>query len=253
MYLVLALTGFAAGFIDTIAGGGGMITLPAYLMAGLPPHAALGTNKLSGALSVGNASRIFIKKKIFYPRYWQPAIIATFCGGLAGSILVHFLSGAFLKRWLPIIILGLAIYVAVPKKYSASVQPYYRPKAVSSSIMGSLLGFYDGFIGPGVGSFWVVALMAIYKINMVEATGIAKMMNFQSNCAALLVFISFGSVHYGLGLIMAAAMMAGASLGAHSTIRWGAAFVRPLFLVIVFSIAFALIWQTWQQFPLRIK
>ncbi len=131
IYLVLALTGFAAGFIDTIAGGGGMITLPAYLMAGLPPHIALGTNKLSGALSVGNAARIFIKKKIFYPRYWQPAIIATFCGGLAGSTLVHFLSGAFLKRWLPIIILTLAVYVAVPKKYSASVQPFYRPKAVT--------------------------------------------------------------------------------------------------------------------------
>jgi uncharacterized protein len=214
-------------------------------MAGLPPHWALGTNKLSGALSVGNAARIFIKKKIFYPRYWQPAIIATFCGGLAGSTLVHFLSGAFLKRWLPIIIIGLAIYVAAPKKYGEPVPAFYRPQKLSSCVMGSLLGFYDGFIGPGVGSFWVVGLMAIYKINMVEATGIAKLMNFLSNSAALLVFISFGSVHYGIGLVVAAAMMAGAYLGAHSTIRWGAAFVRPLFLIIVFSIAIVLAWQTW--------
>ncbi len=81
IYWVLALTGFAAGFIDTIAGGGGMITLPAYLMAGLPPHFALGTNKLSGTLSVANAARIFIKKKLFYPRYWLAAVIATFFGG----------------------------------------------------------------------------------------------------------------------------------------------------------------------------
>lgn len=244
-YLVLALTGFGAGFIDTIAGGGGLITLPAYLMAGLPPHSALGTNKLSGALSVGNAARIFIQKKIFYPRYWQPAIIATFCGGAAGSLSVHFLSGMFLKRFLPVIIIGLAIYVAVPKKYGRFVDSYYRPSALSSSVLGSGLGFYDGFMGPGSGSFWVVALMAIYKINMVEATAIAKLMNFLSSLAALILFISFGSVHYGLGLVVAAAMMAGAFLGAHSTIRWGAAFVRPLFLIIVFSIAATLAWQTW--------
>jgi uncharacterized membrane protein YfcA len=245
IYLVLALTGFAAGFIDTIAGGGGMITLPAYLMSGLSPHFALGTNKFSGALSVGNAARIFIKKKIFYPSYWQPAIFATLTGGACGSTLVHFVSGNFLKQFLPIIIISLAIYVVIPKKYQAPVAPHYRPAKISSSIMGICLGFYDGFIGPGLGSFWVVALMAIYKINLVEATAIAKLMNFCSSCAALTMFIIFGYVHYRLGLIVAAAMMAGAYLGAHSTIRWGAAFVRPLFIVIVFSIAFVLAYQTW--------
>lgn len=245
IYALLAVIGLIAGFIDTIAGGGGMITLPAYLMAGLPPHLALGTNKLSGAMSVGNAARIFIHKKIFQPRYWQPAMIAVFCGGVAGSTLVHFLSGAFIKSLMPAVIIGLAIYVALPKKYGAVIHANYQPRALSSSVMGVLLGFYDGFIGPGVGSFWVVALMAVYKINMVEATGIAKLMNFLSNLAALIMFICFGSVRYGLGLVVAAAMMAGAFLGAHSTIRWGAAFVRPLFLIIVFSIAIVLAWQTW--------
>lgn len=244
-YLVLALTGLVAGFVDTIAGGGGMITLPAYLMAGLPPHLALGTNKLSGTLSVGSAARIFIKKKIFYPRYWLPAIIATFFGGAMGSLTVHLLSPTFLRRLLPVIIIGLAIYVVLPKKYHEPVPAHYRPAKVSSGVMATLLGFYDGFIGPGLGSFWVVALMSIYKINMVEATGIAKLMNFLSSCAALIVFMSFGSVRYGLGLVVAAAMMAGAWLGAHSTIRWGVAFVRPLFVIIVFSIAAALVWQTW--------
>jgi uncharacterized protein len=244
-YAVLMLAGFAAGFIDTIAGGGGMITLPAYLMAGLPPHWALGTNKLSGTLSVGNAARIFIKKKIFYPRYWQPAIMATFSGGIVGSVSVHFLSGAFLKRLLPIVIVGLAIYVVWPKKYAQFVAAHYRPRRLSSILMGCGLGFYDGFMGPGLGSFWVVALMSIYKINMVEATGIAKMMNFLSSSAALIMFMSFGSVQYGLGLAVAVAMMAGAFLGAHSTIRWGVAFVRPLFLIIIFSIAIVLVIQTW--------
>lgn len=244
-YLVLAITGFAAGFIDTIAGGGGMITLPAYLMAGLPPHWAIGTNKLSGTLSVANATRIFIKKKMFYPRFWLPAIIATFIGGTVGSLTVHFLSGAFLKRWLPFIIIGLAIYVAIPKKYPDLNRNHYQPPALSSSIIGSILGFYDGFLGPGTGSFWVVALMAAYKIKLVEATAVTKLMNTLSSTAALIVFISFGSVRWGLGLVVAAAMMAGAYLGAHSTVRWGAAFVRPLFLIVVFSIAIALAWQTW--------
>src|SRR5947209_1992436 len=112
--LVLMLAGLVAGYIDTIAGGSGMITLPTFLMIGLPPHIALGTNKLAGTLSVGNATRIFIKKKIFQPRYWPAAIIATFCGGVTGTLLVQLVSGAFLKTLLPFIILGLGIYVAIP-------------------------------------------------------------------------------------------------------------------------------------------
>ncbi len=244
-YVLLAIAGFVAGFMDTIAGGSGLITLPAYLMLGLPPHIALGTNKLSGTLSVGTAARIFIKKKIFKPMYWLAALIATFCGGMIGSILVHFTSPHFLKKILPFIIIGLAIYVAIPKKYGVLSHAHYRSPELSSGFMGAILGFYDGFIGPGVGSFWVVSLMGFYKINMVEATAVAKLMNFLSNFAALSVFIYYGTVHYLLGLMVAVAMMAGAFLGAHSTIRWGTAFVRPVFLIIIVSIAIALAWQTW--------
>ena len=244
-YPVLALAGFVAGYIDTIAGGSGMITLPAYLMAGLPPHFALGTNKFSGTLCVGNAARIFIKKRIFQPRYWPAAIIATFCGGAIGTLLVQLVSSSFLRTLLPFILFALGIYVAVPKKYAGPAQTHFRPHPRSSSIMGLLLGFYDGFIGPGAGSFWVVALMGVYKIHLVEATAVAKLMNFLSSLAALIVFIIFGKVYYGLGLAVGVAMMIGSFLGAHSAIRWGAAFVRPLFLVIVFSIASVLAWQSW--------
>lgn len=242
---LLAGVGLIAGFIDTIAGGGGLMTLPAYFMAGLPPHIALGTNKMSSTLSVANATRIFLKKKIFYPRYWIPAMAATFSGGLIGSVAIHFLSNTLIRKFLPIVILGLAIYMAVPKKYGQLSQAHCRPPQLSSSVMGSALGFYDGFFGPGSGSFWVVGLMAIYKIPLVEATGIAKLLNFLSNIAGLLVFILFGSVDYHLGLIVAAAMMTGAFFGAHSAIRWGAPLVRPVFLVIVVGIATTLAWQTW--------
>ncbi len=243
--LILASVGFVAGYIDTIAGGGGMLTLPAYLMAGLPPHVALGTNKFSGTLSVGNAARIFIRQKILRPIYWKAALIAAFVGGLLGALLVHFVSGNFLKHILPFIIIFLAIYVAVPKKYHNVSKVHFHPRHFSSSVMGALLGFYDGFIGPGVGSFWVVILMAIYKIHIVEATGIAKLMNFISSLAALIVFIISGYVHYSIGVIMAIAMMLGAYLGAHSTIRWGSGFIRPLFLIIVVVIAVRLAWQSW--------
>ncbi|MBS0351642.1 MAG: TSUP family transporter [Proteobacteria bacterium] len=245
VYLVLILIGFIAGFIDTVAGGGGMITLPAYLMAGLPPHWALGTNKLSGTLSVANAARVFIKKKIFLPQYWLPAIIATFSGGAIGSISVHFLSSGLIKKALPAVIFTLAIYVIVPKKYQQPDLKNYQPSKFSSSLLGSFLGFYDGFLGPGTGSFWVVALMACYKINIIEATAITKMMNTLSSTAALIVFISYGNVHFALGLAVAASMMAGAYFGAHSAIRWGGALVRPLFLIIVIGIAITLAIQTW--------
>ena len=140
----------------------------------------------------------------------------------------------------------LAIYVVFPKKYQDNHrETLSAAKHYPALLWAVVLGFYDGFFGPGAGSFWVVALMAIYKINLVEATAITKLMNSLSSTAALIVFISVGNVHWGLGLVVAAAMMAGAYLGAHSTIRWGAAFVRPLFTVVVFSIAIALAWQTW--------
>lgn len=242
---ILIFAGCLAGYIDTIAGGSGLITLPAFLMAGLPPHIALGTNKLAGTLSVGNAARIFIKKKIFQPRYWPAAMIATFSGGVTGTLLVQLVSGAFLKQFLPVIILGLGFYVAIPKQYPPLTQTHYQPKRFSSSVLGVILGFYDGFIGPGVGSFWAVALMGFYKIPLVEATGVAKLMNFLSNAAALITFIIFGAVDYPLGLMVGAAMMLGSFLGAQSAIRWGAPLVRPLFLIIVFSIGIVLAWQSW--------
>ncbi len=244
-YLVLVIAGFAAGYIDTIAGGSGMITLPAYLMFGLPPHLALGTNKLSSTLCVANAARIFIRKKIFRPEYWLSSIFATFAGGMIGALMVHWISSDFLRKLLPAVILCLGVYVAIPKKYTDTSHSHYKPRPLSSSILGSLLGFYDGFIGPGSGSFWVVSIMAIYKINLVEATAVAKLMNFTSNLAALIVFIIFGTVHYKLALLVGAAMMSGAYLGAHSALRWGAGFIRPLFLVVVFAIGILLAWQVW--------
>ncbi len=239
------LAGFIAGYVDTIAGGGGLITVPAYLMAGLPPHLALGTNKFSATFSVGNATRIFIKKNIFKPKYWIAAIIASLIGSMLGAILVHFASGEFLDKFIPIIMLVLVVYMLWPKKTVPTFQKNYQPKKLSSSLLAGGFGFYDGFFGPGTGSFWVVMLMYLYKMDMVEATGVAKLMNFLSNFAALLVFMLFANIDYWLGAIMAVAMMSGAFLGAHSAIRFGSKFIRPVFLILVVSMAVYLLVTSW--------
>lgn len=243
--VLLLLAGFFAGYVDTIAGGGGLITVPAYLMAGLPAHLALGTNKFSATFSVANAARIFIKKNIFKPRYWIAAIIASLLGALLGAVVVHFANPEFLKKFIPIIMLVLVVYIFWPKKFRDTVNQQYQPKRLSSALIASCLGFYDGFIGPGTGSFWVVALMYFYKMEIIEATGVAKLMNFLSNFAALVVFISFANVDYWLGLMMAVSMMTGAYFGAHSAIRFGAKFIKPAFLSIVTVMAIRLLWQYW--------
>lgn len=244
--LALVPVGFIAGYVDSIAGGGGLLTVPALLTAGVPPHMTLGTNKFVATWGTANSARIFIQKKIYNPKLWFAAIIASLIGAAIGAALVHFLTADFLYDFMPLIIGLLVIYMLLPKKLAGAEKGFnFKPEKLSSSIMASLFGFYDGFFGPGTGSFWVVALMHFYKMDLLEATAVTKLMNFLSNIAAFFVFMCFGTIAYKLGILMAIAMVTGAYFGAHSAIRFGSRFIRPVFLIVVSVMAINLAYQHW--------
>ncbi|MBV7299577.1 sulfite exporter TauE/SafE family protein [Enterovibrio paralichthyis] len=246
--VILALVAFSAGFIDAVAGGGGMLTVPALLSLGLPPHIALGTNKLSATFASSTAAFTYYRKKLFSPRFWSNAFWATLFGAILGTLMVDFISTELLEKALPLVVLATAAYTIwhpQPKGDSHEL-PKDDPKIKQKQWgQGLTLGFYDGVVGPGTGAFWTVSSMSLYKMNILLSSGLAKAMNFTSNIASLVTFIILGHVNWTIGLTMGVCLMAGAYLGAHSAIRFGAKFIRPVFVTVVVILSVKLAVDAW--------
>lgn len=250
LLLLLCSVAFLAGYIDAIAGGGGLLTVPALLTAGLPPHVVLGTNKLAATFGSLTASVTYYRKKLFNPSYWRYSLIFTALGALLGTLVVDQLSTELLEKILPLFILFAAIYTLFNRMQPDDrlTLPEKSPKLYwQQRIQGLTLGFYDGVAGPGAGAFWMVSTMALYKINLLLTSGVARSMNFVSNGFSLAAFIVLGHVHFTLGIAMGLCLMLGAWLGAHSAIRFGSKFIRPIFISVVIVIAIRLAWQAWSQ------
>ncbi|WP_181714689.1 sulfite exporter TauE/SafE family protein [Vibrio tarriae] len=246
--MVLALVAFIAGFIDAVAGGGGMLTVPALLSLGLPPHLALGTNKLAATFASSTAAWTYYRQKLFDPACWKRAFIATLIGAILGTLAVDAISTDWLRKVLPLIILAAALYTVLhrPHQTEQSVTPEPCPKLHRKQILQGIgLGFYDGLAGPGTGAFWTVSSMALYRFNILLASGLAKAMNLTSNFTSLVTFALLGHIDWLLGLTMGVCLMVGAYVGAHSAIRFGAPFIRPLFILVVTILAGKLAYDAW--------
>lgn len=246
--LILGLVAFIAGFIDAVAGGGGMLTVPALLSIGLPPHMVLGTNKLAATFASSTAALTYYKKKLFDPNFWKTSFIATLFGATCGTLLVSYISTEWLEKGLPLVILCAAIYTIWPKRVTSEQNelPKQTPKLKKQQIIQGLsLGFYDGVAGPGTGAFWTVSSMAMYRLNILLASGLAKAMNFTSNITALITFAFLGHINWALGLTMGVCLMVGAFIGAHSAIRFGSKFIRPVFVTVVCILAVNLAFDAW--------
>ncbi len=240
--LLLGSAALLAGFIDAVAGGGGMLVMPALLSTGMPPHLVIGTNKLVGTFGTFSASLTFVRKGLFKPALWWAMSFGTFVGALIGAVLIYLVSAGVLKKLLPLAILGAAAYLAWPRRAASAIaQPEaaaaYPVRRGIKLLTGSLIGFYDGFIGPGTGAFWMAAAMQLFRLDLVAAAGVARFMNFISNLTALLTFMVLGNIDYLIGLSMGATLMLGAFIGAHGAIRYGAPFIRPVFLTVVLLMA----------------
>ncbi|WP_036798335.1 sulfite exporter TauE/SafE family protein [Photobacterium marinum] len=246
--IILGLVAFAAGFIDAVAGGGGMLTVPALLSLGLPPHIALGTNKLAATFASSTAAWTYYRKQLFSPAFWRASFLATLCGAIGGTLVVDLISTDWLEKVLPLIILAVAIYTVwhpQPKGKEHKLPEKCRQLTKKQWLQGSTLGFYDGLAGPGTGAFWTVSNMALYRLDILMASGLAKAMNFTSNMTSLITFAVLGHINFALGLTMGLCLMLGAYIGAHSAIRFGAKFIRPVFVTVVIVLAIKLAWQAW--------
>lgn len=230
---IVFLGGILAGFIDSIAGGGGMVTLPILLSVGLPPHLALGTNKLQSPFGSLTSTIKYARSGLFKWKEIWPGIIFTFLGAMTGTILIQRLSATFLEKAVPILLGLIFLYTLIKKNLGSK-----RKKQKISSWMffitfGLILGFYDGFFGPGTGSFWTIAFVTVLGMDLRGATGATKPMNLTSNLTALVFFILGGNVVFSLGLIMAAGQVIGSLGGSHLVIKKPPRFIRAALLIIV--------------------
>jgi len=230
---LLLSTGFIAGTVDAIAGGGGLISLPMLLMVGLPPHLALGTNKLQASIGTLTATLNYFRHGFIRVDKIILGLIASFIGASLGALTAQLLSSQLLQKLIIVFLLLIFLYTVLRPKIGLQESAAKISATLFFILFGFLLSFYDGFLGPGTGSFWIMALVFFLGLNLAQATAYTKVFNLESNLVALAWFIGGNNVNYKMGLIMAVGQIIGGKLGSHLVIKKGAAFVRPIFLCVV--------------------
>ena len=245
LLILLFLTGFIAGCVDAIAGGGGLISVPVLLATGLPPHVAFGTNKLQGSIGTLMATLRYHKHGLISFQLIARGILFGIIGGVLGSTAWQVIDGAILMRFIPILLAAIFLYTLFTPKLGANDRKVRMPAAWFYPIFGLLLGFYDGFFGPGTGSFWVFALTCLLGYNLMKATAYTKVFNLNSSMIATICFMIGGNIDYRIGFTMAAGQLIGARLGASLAITKGAQLIRPVFLTVVFMTIASLIYKTY--------
>lgn len=233
--------------MDSIAGGGGLITLPVLLNLGLPPADALGTNKLQAVFGSGSAAWHYGQAGLINLRGTTVGVVFTAVGAFAGALVVERIHPDFLRTIIPFLLISIAVYVLFrPQLGDADARPRLAP-GVFHLFFGLALGFYDGFFGPGTGSFWAMAYVLVLGFKLTKATAHTKLMNFTSNAASLAVFLSGGKAHLLAGLTMGVGQLIGARIGAKMVIRRGARFIRPIFVAVAVAISARLVWQNFAR------
>jgi uncharacterized protein len=246
-FLLLFFTGLIAGLVDSIAGGGGLLTLPVLLGIGLPPHLALGTNKFQSSFGSFTATYYYRKHNVVKIREAVRGIIFTAIGTIIGSWSVQQINSNFLGYLIPWMLLAIAIYTFFSPKLGERDHQRRMSKDLFYMLFGTAFGFYDGFFGPGVGSFWAITFVIMLGFSLTKATGYTKAMNFTSNIVSVAVFIIGGNVSYTIGGVMALGQIIGSAIGARLVIRNGAKLIRPIFITIVLLTTLKLLLQNYLE------
>ena len=239
--MVLFATGLAAGFVDSIAGGGGLITLPVLLSLGLDPKIALGTNKLQATCGSGSATWHYARAKTVPPQDCVRGFLFSLLGAAVGTLAVQRLDPSALKRAIPALLIAVAVVVLLRPQMGSTDVPARMPRAWFDVSFGLVLGFYDGFFGPGTGTFWTMAYVLVLGFNLTKATGYSKVVNFASNISSLALFLWQGNIYFAAGLAMGFGQILGAKLGSGMVITRGTKFIRPIFITVVLAIALKLL------------
>lgn len=237
--LFLLFIGFITAFVDSIAGGGGLISVPALLTTGLSPQMVLGTNKLQGSIASVISSYEYIRSGKVNMKLMMKIIPFVIVGASLGVVTVKLLPSSWLKPIIIVLLVFVLIYTFVKKDFGK----FENPKPLTAGllsylmIMCTIIGFYDGFFGPGTGSFLLFVFL-FTGVSFVSAQANAKILNTTSNIVALIVFIKFGYVHYQYGLLMALSGILGAKVGTNVAVTKGSKFVKPLFFIMTIWLVF---------------
>ncbi|WP_423798319.1 TSUP family transporter [Neobacillus sp. SAB-20_R2A] len=233
LLMILILFGFLAAFIDSVVGGGGLIALPALLFTGLNPAGAVATNKLASTIGSLTSTFMFYRSGKLDIKSVYKLFPLTFIGSMLGAWTVHLINPEVLKPLMLIMLAAVAIYTIFKKDWGSVSTP--KKLSIQHFIIFTIaifsIGFYDGFLGPGTGSFLIFSFLLV-GFDFLKAAGNAKFLNFGSNIAALLMFMFLGQVNYTYGLIMGVAQLAGAICGSKFAIKKGSGYVRALFIAV---------------------
>lgn len=239
--VALGGAGLLAGFVDAIAGGGGLIALPALLAVGVPPVAALGTNKVQSVIGTGIAAITYWRKGFVSLRSVLLAVAAAFAAAFIGALVVKQVDTSMLRIAVPLALVPIALYFLLAPRLSDEDRRTRLPFATYVPVMGAVVGFYDGGLGPGTGSFLTMGFVALFGLGLTRAAGHTKVLNLASNLGALALFIPSGDVLWPAAAAMAVGQLVGGYLGALTGIRFGARLIRPLVVIISLALAVRLL------------
>ena len=240
-YAALTLVAAIAGFVDSMAGGGGLIVIPALLFAGVSPLYALGTNKLQSVFGTAIALRNYWRSGLVEWRPNRLTVLLAFAGAVAGALIVQSINTRLLQLIVPLLLVASALYVLLSPRMTDE-DAHHRVTSNGYAPIGAAIGFYEGFFGPGAGTFYTTTLVALRGYGLTKATALAKLVNVASAIASLILFALGGHLAWLLGLCMAAGAMAGGWLGSHSALRFGAKLIRPLLVTISLALTARLLW-----------
>lgn len=236
MLLIICPLIFCAGFVDAVAGGGGIISLPAYIFAGIPIQIAYGTNKFASCIGTSVASIKFLKSGNIKIKSALSAAVGALIGSWFGVQLVLVLDEKYLKYCLLIILPLVAVFLIFNSKFgvTGTVKELSNKKVyILSILLGLVIGAYDGFFGPGAGTFLVLAFTSLLGFNLITASGNAKVVNLASNFAALIAYVLNGKVFFMIGIPAAICAALGNYLGAHLALKNGSKVIRPIIVVVI--------------------
>ncbi|WP_309107700.1 TSUP family transporter [Arthrobacter sp.] len=248
--ILLVVAGFAAGWVDAVVGGGGLLQLPALLLVpGITPVQALATNKMGSIFGTTTSSVTFYRR--VRPDLWTaiPMAVIALAGSFGGAVLAATLPASVFKPIIVAALIAVALFTAFkPDVGNLTVLRHDgRTHYVVACLIGAVIGFYDGLIGPGTGSFLVIALVSAMGYAFLEASAKAKIVNMATNAGALIFFLPHGSLLWGIGLLLGVANMAGGYLGARTAVKQGSRFIRIVFLTVVGALIIKLGYDVWHD------
>lgn len=241
---LLFFVAMLAAFIDSIAGGGGLLTVPSLLAAGLSPAQALATNKLQSVGGSFSASLYFVRRGAVKLGEQKLNIAMTFIGAILGTLLIQHLQAEMLRQVLPLLLIAIGLWFLLMPRLGEEDRARRLHGLPFALLGGGCVGFYDGFFGPGAGSFYALAFVTLCGYNLAKSTAHAKVLNFTSNFGSLLFFMFGGKVVWATGLIMMVGAFCGARLGARLVLSRGQTLIRPMVVIVSAVMSAKLLWDS---------